>query len=156
MHGFLFSLNDLDYPKTFFQAPKNDTNTFFIGRQAGPNGIVVNDEWKNAQGVSGSRVSRIHCVVTCKVGGEFTVKDMSLCGTWIEHSDNRGTYSKLEKNTDSKVMHGDCLYLVDPRVVGTCPQHCVLECVYKMDACAKRTSPRLQDPNNRASKNRKV
>jgi len=154
MQGFWVSLDDVENTKQFFQAPKNDTNSFIIGREPGADGILVNDEWTDPKGATGSRISRTHCVVTSKVSGEFTVKDISTCGTWVEQSGNRGKYSRLEKNADSTLMHGDFLYLIDPHVAGFCLQHCILKCVYNMNAGAKRRSARLQKPKKRAPKKR--
>jgi len=133
--GFWMSLDNTENSKQFFQAPKNDTNSFIIGRLPGADGIYVKDEWIN-QGVVGSRISRTHCVVTSQ-NGVFIVNNKSDSGTWVEKHGNPGHYSKLEKDQDTVLMQHDVLYLIDPQVSGYCPAQCVLQCDYDMNSDVK-------------------
>jgi len=142
--------------KQFFPMPKKDTNSLIIGRTPGADGLLVNDKWTNPQGDVGSRISKIHLVLTSKVNGTFTVKDTSLTGTWIKRFGNRGKYFKLEEHADTTLVHGDVLFLISPHVAGFCPQHCILECVHNVKAPAMLCSVRQQKGSSFAPMKKKV
>lgn len=124
--------------------PKKDTNSFIIGRVPGVDGILVEDKWTNPVGVTGSRISHKHCVITSKDNGTFTAKDTSSGGTWIERFGKHGIYFKLEAGAETTLKHGDVLYLISPYIAGFCPKQCILECVHSVKAPVMLGSVRQQ------------